>query len=129
MNKIAEIFDMLLDPFDDKESKSGFGEDFGKYRKLTILSYIFPILFFLPAVKDKYSPFCKFHANQSFLWLITCIVVNVIGRIIKLVPLVGGLASWVVSLALVLVTAMLAYGEYTGKAIKLPIIGDMLKLF
>ena len=129
MNKIAEIFDMLLDPFDDKESKSGFGEDFGKYRKLTILSYMFTILFFLTAVKDKYSPFCKFHANQSFLWLITCIVVNVISGIISRIPLIGGLASFVVSLATLLVTAMLAYGEYTGKAVKLPVIGDMLKLF
>ena len=129
MDKIAEIFDMFLDPFDDKESKSGFGEDFGKYRNLAMFSYIFPILFFLPAVKDKYSPFCKFHANQSFLWLITCIVVSVISGIISRIPLIGGLASFVVSLATLLVTAMLAYGEYTGKAVKLPIIGDMLKLF
>ena len=129
MDKIAEIFDMFLDPFDDKESKSGFGEDFGKYRNLAMFSYIFPILFFLPAVKDKYSPFCKFHANQSFLWLITCIVVSVISGIISRIPLIGGLASFVVSLATLLVTAMLAYGEYTGKAVKLPVIGDMLKLF
>ncbi|MBR1592185.1 MAG: DUF4870 domain-containing protein [Ruminococcus sp.] len=129
MNKIAETFDNFLAPFDDEEIKLGFGEDFQKNKIIAMIAYICPILFFLPIISNKYSPFCKFHANQSLLWLIVCIVLNVIGGILGIIPLIGKIVQFIVSLAVCAAAILLAYGAYTGKAVKLPVVGDMLKVF
>ena len=129
MNKVTEIFDTLLEPFDDKEIQKGFVDNIKANKIIAALAYIVPILFFLPIVKDKYSPFCKFHANQSLLWLIVCIVVGVIGRIIGIIPLIGGLINIVLDIVTIIIAIVLAYGAYNEKAIKLPVIGDMLKVF
>ncbi|MGN0585850.1 MAG: hypothetical protein ACI4JF_01075 [Oscillospiraceae bacterium] len=101
--------------------------DVEKNKAVGIVMSVFPILFFLPLVSNdmKQSAYLKFRMNQCFILLIADIVINVIGKILSLIPLIGGILTLLLSLfSLVLYIINLVYAcQGSGK--KLPIIGGI----
>lgn len=120
----------ILDNFNDEKTASEFSpEDVQKNSVPVILAYLIPLLFFLPIVSDRNSLFCKFHANQSFTWFLLTAVLGVVKNIIKIFPIIGGIAGSVLGIAELAVAVSLMYGASQGKALRLPFVGEMINLF
>jgi len=84
-----------------------------------ILAYI-GILFIVPLLAAKDSPFAKFHANQGAILFIAGVAVNVVW----IVPVLGwvvGFFGWIAVLGL---AVMGIINAANGKMKKLPLIGD-----
>lgn len=84
-----------------------------------ILAYI-GILFIVPLLAAKDSPFAKFHANQGAILFIAGVAVNVVW----IVPVLGwivGFFGWIAVLGL---AVMGIINAANGKMEKLPLIGD-----
>ncbi len=85
---------------------------------MAVLAYI---LFLIPLLAAKESPYAKFHTNQGLLVFIASMIVTVVGSIIPILgwfiilPL-GGLAVGIIGI-LGIINAI------TGKAKELPLIG------
>lgn len=123
-------FDNFIENFNDVNTQNTFNAaDVQKNKVIAVIPYFLPILFFLPAVCDGNSAFCKFHSNQQLTWLITCIVLGVVSAILGIIPVLGALLVAVISLALVSTAVIFAYGTIKGKALRLPFIGSLLKIF
>ena len=97
----------------------------------------FPVLFWLPLVAAKESPYGKFCANQGLilfvLGIIVSIVTSILGAILPHIPLIGGILNWVVGLAGFAVTTgaflLLLISACQGKARKIPVVGNMFDAF
>jgi uncharacterized membrane protein len=93
------------------------------------LSYV-GILFFLPLVvnngKSKYG---RFHANQGFTLFLTDIVVTIAAKLLDFIPVVGSILSWLLSLAILALCIIGIVNAATGKAKKLPVIGNLIHVF
>ena len=99
-------------------------------RIFAILSY-FGILFFLPLVCCKESPYGRFHANQELVLLIAGavagIAVRFTSRILMFIPLFGHLAAALLGAAIGLAgLALMIVGilnAANGELRRLPVIG------
>lgn len=129
MNEFLNTVDGILDNFNDSEAQSEIAEDAEKYKWLGALPYILPFFFFVPIVLDNNSKYCKFHANQQLCWLIVFLAAWIISMIIGKIPVIGWLIKTLITIALIAIMAGLAYGAYKGKAIKIPVFGDVLNVF
>ena len=101
-------------------------EDMEQNKVYAILAYI-GILFLVPILCAKESPFARFHANQGlvlFLFSIVCgIVVGILKVVLWYIPFVSALLTMAEGL---ITLALMIYGIYnaaTGKAKELPILG------
>ena len=122
--------DNILENFNDKETECRFNSnDIQKNSVAGFLPYLVPILFFLPVIADKNSVFCKFHANQQLTWFIISLILDIIIKIIGIIPFFGGIARVLIGIAEALISIALAYGAYKGKAFKLPFVGDLINIF
>ncbi len=90
-------------------------------RKATAGLTGFPILFWLPFAAAKDSAFAKFFSNQSLVLLI----ISAVNCFIRKIPLLGGIVSWIVGLAVTVCVIILVVSGFQGKARKLPVIGDI----
>ena len=106
-----------VDP-EDAENNKIFG----------ILSYL-SILFLVPLVVAKNSPFAKYHANQGLtlfilelaLWVVTTIIDGILGMIG--LPYGGFIIGSVVLLTVVALVILGIINAAAGKCVPLPIIG------
>lgn len=124
--------DKILDNFNDEKTACMFNaEDVQKNKIQAVLPYLIPLLFFLPltADKEKRSEFCRFHANQQFTWFITVLVLNAVRNIIGIIPIFGGIVNALINIAELLVAVGLMYGASKGKALRLPFVGELIKIF
>lgn len=124
--------DKILDNFNDEKTACMFSYDEVQKNVVpAVLPYLFPILFFLPLIadKEKKSEFCKFHANQQFTWFLVILILGIVKSIIGIIPLVGWIANRVIDIAELAVSVGLMYGASKGKALRLPFIGNLIKLF
>lgn len=122
--------DKILDNFNDEKTACTFnGNDVQQNKVSAVIPYFIPILFFLPLIMDKNSDFCKFHANQQFTWFIVTVVIEIIQKIIGIIPVIGWIANALISIAVILISLGLMYGAYKGKALRLPFVGEMIKIF
>lgn len=93
------------------------------------LSYV-GILFILPLlVNGGNSRYGKFHANQGFILFLAGIVCVIAGGILSLIPIIGGILSALLSLALLALTIIGIINAANGKAKELPLIGGLLHVF
>lgn len=122
--------DKILDNFNDEKTACMFNYNDVQQNKISaVIPYFIPILFFLPLIMDKNSDFCKFHANQQLTWLIVTVVIEIIQKIIGIIPIIGWLANLLISIAVLLISVGLMYGAYKGKALRLPFVGELIKIF
>lgn len=109
--------------------------DIEQNKALTVVGYI-PLLFLIPLLAASSSKYAKFHANQGLILTIFAFVSSIINALIDFIigwiPVIGGIISGVVSVALgVAVLAYIIIGIVNaaqGKAKKLPVIGDLLDI-
>ncbi|MCR4794735.1 MAG: hypothetical protein K5898_06135 [Ruminococcus sp.] len=127
MDKLENI----LEQFNDLDTERTFNDyDSNKSGVFAIFAYLLPILFFLPYVSDNNSAYCKFHSNQSFIWLLTVIVVGILCSILGLVPIIGFIAKRIFFPLFVLaVDLAFVVGSLKGKAYRLPFVGSLINIF
>ncbi|MBR6923284.1 MAG: hypothetical protein IKH50_01965, partial [Oscillospiraceae bacterium] len=90
---------------------------------LTIVAFLFEILFFLPILSNKDSAYAKTVANQALTIAAANIVVSILSRIIGKIPVLGailGLVLSLVSIALVILCILKIVDAVNGKMRKLP---------
>ncbi len=122
--------DGILENFNDKNAQSTFSkEDVQKNMIVAVLPYILPILFFVPILVDKNSSFCRFHANQQLIWLITCVILGLIMVVLGLVPVLGAIIDALIGLCIFAVMIFYIIGAVKGMALRLPFIGSMINIF
>ncbi len=99
-------------------------QDIQANKGLCILSYLW-LLFLVPMLVNKNSPFTKFHVNQGIVLFIFCIIISIISKIVTWIPIIGwmiGSVIWIVELILVIMGIVNAA---QGEAKRLPIIGNI----
>lgn len=127
MDKINSI----LENFNDITAEKTFEkEDIEKNAVFCIFAYLIPVLFFVPYVCNNNSAYCKFHANQSFVWLVTLVILAILSAIIGMIPIIGFIVLRICfPIILLAIDAAFIYGSVRGKAYKLPFVGELVKLF
>jgi len=103
-----------------KEIKDFDAQDVEKNKVIAALAYL---IFFLPLLAAPDSKFGKFHANQS-LWVLLASFAGYI--VLSVVPFVGLFISPLFSLAVFVADVYLAYNAYSGKALELPVVGNIV---
>ncbi len=95
--------------------------DVDQNKPFAIIGYIIPILFFIPMLAEKKSPFGMFHAKQQLNLLLAGIAVNIVGGII---PILGWFIILPIGSIIIIVLAIMGIiNAAKGEMKKLPIIG------
>ena len=98
------------------EAKVVFAEkDIADNKYVAALSYVW-ILFLVPLLAKKDSPFAQFHAKQG---LVLCVV----SIIFSLIPFFG----WLVNLGLFVVVVIALIKTLSGEAWEIPFVKDAVK--
>jgi uncharacterized membrane protein len=100
-------------------------DDAEKNKVWGILAYI---LFFIPLITAKDSPFAKYHANQGLALFLTMIVSLTALTILSFIPFVGfvfGLLHILVYLGGLVLVVLGIVNAAAGKCIPLPVIGGI----
>jgi len=101
----------------DEPVKSG-GSDVDENKAMAAIGYL-GILFLIPLLAKKDSPFAQYHAKQGLVLFVFGIIISFIAAI----PVVGWMVSgvgWILVLILFIMGLMNALG---GKTQPLPVIG------
>lgn len=93
-------------------------DDILKNKVMAILAYL-GLLFLVPLLAAKDSPFARYHTNQGILLFI----VQVIGVAATQIPYAGWLAGALVNLFTTVLLIIGIINAYNGKAKELPVIG------
>ncbi len=100
------------------------GASMDQEKIVAILGYIIPILFIIPLLSEKKSPFAVFHANQHLMLLIAAIVLNVVASVI---PILGWFIIGPVGMLVLIVLAIMnLLSAAKGEMKPLPIIGGFV---
>src|SRR4051794_36323208 len=88
-------------------------QDIADNKVVCVLAYI-PFLFWIPLVAGN-TPYCRFHANQGLLLLITAITLSIAAAIVKItigwIPVVGWVISGLVEMVkYLIILALMIYG-------------------
>ncbi|MGI5899431.1 MAG: DUF4870 domain-containing protein [Christensenellales bacterium] len=120
--KMAGFFDKLKDSFFNTEdiTYKFSPTDISKAKSVSAISYI-PFLFFLPLLAEKGSPFGRFHANQGLLVTLCCVLAGLISSI----AFIGAFVAWLLRIILVIAIIMALINTASGKAKRLPYIGNI----
>lgn len=95
--------------------------DFEQNKVMAIVGYIIPLLFFVPMLSEKRSPFGMFHANQQLALLIAAVLVQIVGTVI---PILGWFIILPLGMIAVVVLAIMGIiNASNGEMKQLPIIG------
>lgn len=109
-----------------EQQKPGFNferEDIEKNKVMAILAYI---LFLIPLLAVKDSPFSKFHTNQGLILFIAAIIINIVGYVL---PFIGWLIILPFGNLFVLILAIIGIiNAANGTAKPLPLIGNFTLL-
>jgi uncharacterized membrane protein len=103
-----------------KEIKDFDAQDVEKNKVIAALAYL---IFFLPLLAAPDSKFGKFHANQG-LWVLLASIAGSI--VLSVIPFVNLFISPLFSLAILVAAVYLAYNAYSGKALELPVVGNIV---
>ena len=132
--KIEELMNQISHP---EDVTSSFYPDDIKMNQASGIFASFPVLFWLPLVIAKDSPYGKFCANQGLILFVLNLTLNFAAGILRTVwshiPLIGGILSLIISLAVFAATTgaflLLLISACQGKARKIPLIGNMIEAF
>ncbi len=92
--------------------------DIEKNKAMGILGYL---IFFIPLLAAKDSPYAKFHANQGFLIFLGYILCSVLW----IIPILGWIAAPICYVVITVLAVMGLIHSLGGKAKRLPIIGKI----
>lgn len=89
-------------------------------KAVSVVGYIW-ILFLIPLLVARDNRFARFHANQALVLFI----ISIINGIIAFIPLIGWLASGVLSVVLFICMVLGMMNAARGQAKSLPFIGGI----
>ena len=102
---------------DTKDETEGFDKaDIEKNKIMAVLAYI---IFLIPLIAAKESPFARFHTNQGLLLVIASVILSVIAAI----PVIGWIIAPVIGIAVTVLAVIGILNALNGKAKELPLIG------
>ncbi|MGI6555157.1 MAG: DUF4870 domain-containing protein [Bacillota bacterium] len=105
------------------ENKSYSKEDIEKNTVMAVLAYI---IFLIPLLAAKDSPYAQYHTNQGLVLFLAAVIINVIGSFI---PIIGWFFVLTLGNAFVLILAIMGIiNAVQGKAKPLPLIGSITLL-
>ncbi len=94
----------------------------------SVVSYLW-ILFLIPMFLSKDSKFTLFHTNQGIILFAAEIAIAIVCIILGILPVVGGILAGIIGtiggLATLALTVLGIFNALTGKAKKLPFIGNL----
>ncbi len=93
-------------------------KDIEENKYVAMLSYL-GILFLVPLLMKKESPFAQFHAKQGLVLVIAWII----GSFVFWVPIIG----WALAIALFVVNVMAFVKTLSGEAWEIPYVKDAVK--
>ncbi len=100
-----------------KDETEGFDKaDIEKNKIMAVLAYI---IFLIPLIAAKESPFARFHTNQGLLLVIAAVILSVIAAI----PVIGWIIAPVIGIAVTVLAVIGILNALNGKAKELPLIG------
>lgn len=99
-------------------------EDIQATKGLACLSYL-GLLFLIPMLVNKDSPFTKYHVNQGIVLFIMELAFGVVNFVLSFVPIIGGLISFVVSVLFMVLSILGIVNAAQGQAKPLPVIGEI----
>ena len=91
-------------------------DDIEKNKAMGLLAYI---LFFIPLLAAKDSPFARYHANQGLV-LFIC---GLISSVLWIIPILGWIIAPILSIVITVLAVIGIINAVNGKAKELPIIG------
>ena len=91
-------------------------DDIEKNKAMGLLAYI---LFFIPLLAAKDSPFARYHANQGLV-LFIC---GLISSLVWIIPILGWIIAPILSIVITVLAVIGIINALNGKAKELPIIG------
>ena len=91
-------------------------DDIEKNKAMGLLAYI---LFFIPLLAAKDSPFARYHANQGLVLFLAAILSSVI----LIIPILGWIIAPILSILITVLAVIGIINALNGKAKELPIIG------
>ena len=91
-------------------------DDIEKNKAMGLLAYI---LFFIPLLAAKDSPFARYHANQGLV-LFLC---GLISSVLWIIPILGWIIAPLLSIVITVLAVIGIINALNGKAKELPIIG------
>ena len=91
-------------------------DDIEKNKAMGLLAYI---LFFIPLLAAKESPFARYHANQGLV-LFLC---GLISSVLWIIPILGWIIAPILSIVITVLAVIGIINALNGKAKELPIIG------
>ncbi|MCQ6562375.1 DUF4870 domain-containing protein [Paenibacillus mendelii] len=86
---------------------------------MAILAYI---LFFLPLLAAKDSPFAMYHANQGLVLLLASVAVNIV---LSIIPIIGWILLPFANLAVLVFVIIGMVNAANGRMKPLPLIGTV----
>ncbi len=105
------------------ENKSYSKEDIEKNTVMAVLAYI---IFLIPLLAAKDSPYAKYHTNQGIVLFLAAVFINVIGSVI---PIIGWFFILTFGNAFILILAIMGIiNAVQGKVKPLPLIGSITLL-
>ena len=93
-------------------------EDVANNRVMAILAYL-SLLFLVPLLSAKESPFARYHTNQGII----VFIIHAVGVMLTQIPEVGWVVGAVISLFTTVLTIIGILNAYNGKAKELPLVG------
>lgn len=110
-----------------------FNDDIEENKLMSILCYL-SILWLVPMLLNKQSPYLKFHQNQGVVLMIISMIQSAFSFLISLITRLTGIAIIsnigtavisLISLIILAVTIISIINVCNGKAIKLPILSSI----
>lgn len=113
-NSFAGKISQLNDTKDDTASFDA--ADIEKNKFMAVLAYI---IFLIPLLAAKDSPFAKFHANQGLVLFLGIIL----SSIVAVIPIIGWMIAPIAGLIITVLSVIGIINALNGNAKELPIIG------
>ena len=120
----------LLEKFNDTSAQSSFeAKDAQKNMGIVAVCYFLSFLFFVPIAMDSSSNYNRFHANQILTVFLAEVAVSIVCAILGLIPVLGTIIGILAGAAVLVVVIFLIIGVTKGMAVRVPFIGELIKLF
>jgi uncharacterized membrane protein len=103
-------------------------KDVADNKVFAVLAY-FGILFLIPLLAAKESPFARFHANQGLILFLANIAVSIVASILSIVlimisPILGSICWIILCLGLFILFILGVINAARGEMKELPLIGS-----
>ena len=100
-------------------------QDIEKHKAVACLSYVF-ILFLVPLLTQKESPFAQFHAKQG---MIVCIAWIVMSFILMVIPVIGWMLIPLMNILFIGISIVAIIKTFSGEAWEIPGAAGLRKTF